>query len=70
MRSGAITLKKGPSQAITLAAAWIPADVMTEIDKLKQATLGYVEPWQAMRIFARFLPCFMVCRAVSSSSKL
>jgi len=28
--------------AITLADAWIPADVMTESDRLKQATLEYV----------------------------
>jgi len=31
--------------AITLADAWIPADVMTESDRLKQAALEYVARW-------------------------
>jgi 5-methylthioadenosine/S-adenosylhomocysteine deaminase len=31
--------------AITLADDWIPADVMTETEKLKQSALGYVERW-------------------------
>jgi 5-methylthioadenosine/S-adenosylhomocysteine deaminase len=31
--------------AITLADDWIPADVMTETEKLKRTALGYVERW-------------------------
>ena len=31
--------------AITLADDWIPADVMTDSDKLKQSALDYVERW-------------------------
>ena len=31
--------------AITMADAWIPADVMTESDRLKQSLLKYVDRW-------------------------